>query len=271
MATVADGDSAAKVPKEAKAPKEAKKAKEAKEAKPAAAAAGSAKTESRSKTAKSDSTADKETPAAAAEAGDQQTQRRDRRQRGDQAFGASAASGASGAGAASLQAREPFLRRVLHIRKVARVNSGGKVRSVSALVVVGNQNGSAGYGMGRAEDGSSAIQKATAQAEKNMVFFDRLENRTIFSDIDHQFHHVRLKLFSARPGYGLVVNNYVHEVARCIGISDLGGKVHGSKNPMNVIKAAFEAFSSQKRPSDIAKIRGKKVVDVEMAYYGTKL
>lgn len=66
-----------------------------------------------------------------------------------------------------------------------------------------------------------------------------------------------------------MANNNIHEVMRCVGISDLYCKVQGSTNPMNVIKAAFAALDDQKDPSEIARMRGKKVVDVELAYYGT--
>ena len=67
-----------------------------------------------------------------------------------------------------------------------------------------------------------------------------------------------------------MANNNIHEVCRCIGISDLYCKVIGSQNPMNVIKGTFEALGSQKRPIDIARMRGQMVADVEMTYYGTK-
>ncbi|TPX69045.1 hypothetical protein SpCBS45565_g02643 [Spizellomyces sp. 'palustris'] len=161
-----------------------------------------------------------------------------------------------------------LMKRVLHIRRVARVNSGGKVRSVSALVVVGNGNGAAGYGEGRATDAAAAVQKATKNAEKNMTYFHRFNNRTIFSNIDFNWHKVQLQLRSAPPGYGVVASNHIHEICRCIGISDLGAKIWGSRNPMNVIKATFAALKQQQRPEDIARARGKRVVDVEMAYYG---
>ena len=93
-----------------------------------------------------------------------------------------------------------LLQRVLHVRRVARVNSGGKIRSVSALVAVGDQNGSAGYALGRGTDISTAVQKAVIKAEKNMQYFLRLDNRTIYSDIDHKFHRVNFKFKSAKPG-----------------------------------------------------------------------
>ena len=69
---------------------------------------------------------------------------------------------------------KPLLKRVLSIRKVARVNSGGKIRTTSALVVLGDRNGHAGYGMGRADDMAGAVQKATEIAKKNMRYYLRL-------------------------------------------------------------------------------------------------
>jgi ribosomal protein S5 len=71
--------------------------------------------------------------------------------------------------------------------------------------------------------------------------------------------------------YGLVANSTLHEVCRCIGLSDIGGKVRGSGNPMNVVKAAFEALGMQRRPDVLARMRGKRVVDVERMYYGRAL
>ncbi|KAJ3299396.1 T-complex protein 1 subunit beta [Borealophlyctis nickersoniae] len=161
-----------------------------------------------------------------------------------------------------------LIKRVLHVRRVSRVTKGGKVRTISALVVVGNGNGSAGYGEGRAADYAYAVQKATKIAERNMSFFHRFDNRTIFKNIDYDYHGVKLELKAATPGFGLVVNPKIYEVCRCIGISDLGGRLRGSRNPLNVVKGTFEALKQQKRPEEIAAARGKKVMDVELTYYG---
>ncbi len=65
-----------------------------------------------------------------------------------------------------------------------------------------------------------------------------------------------------------MANNYIHEVCRCVGISDLYCKVYGSKNPMNVVKATFDALHRQRTPEEVARLRGKRLVDVEMVYYG---
>lgn len=99
-----------------------------------------------------------------------------------------------------IKAKEPLLQRVLHIRKVARVNSGGKIRSTSALVVVGNMNGKAGFGLGKGQDSGSAILKAVEQAKKNMIDIPRLENRTIYSNIDFKFHKVNFRFYNSKPG-----------------------------------------------------------------------
>jgi small subunit ribosomal protein S5 len=96
-----------------------------------------------------------------------------------------------------------MLKRVLHVRKVSRQNSGGKQRTVSACVVVGDENGSAGLGMGRGVDTPQAISKAIKHAERNLILFPRLENRTLFSDVFLKFHCVRLELRSSKPGFGV--------------------------------------------------------------------
>jgi small subunit ribosomal protein S5 len=90
--------------------------------------------------------------------------------------------------------------RVLLIRKVARVTSGGKVRSTSALVIVGNQNGSAGYGIGRGADVLLAVEKATINAKKAMTWFPRFDNRTIYSDEKVKFHGTMFDMHTTVPG-----------------------------------------------------------------------
>ncbi|KAI8904323.1 ribosomal protein S5, C-terminal domain-containing protein [Gorgonomyces haynaldii] len=139
------------------------------------------------------------------------------------------------------------------------------------MVVVGDQHGNAGVGMGRGPDTPSAIRKATEIAQKKMVFVPRLDNRTIYSDVNMKFHNVNIELRSAKPGHGLVANNYIHEICRCAGIADLTAKVRGSLNPMNVVNATFAALLNQQNPQKIAQQRGKKLIDVEKTYYGSRL
>jgi ribosomal protein S5 len=129
-----------------------------------------------------------------------------------------------------------LIKRLIHVRKLSRATSGGKKRSVWALIIVGDENGTAGYGEGRANDPANAIAKATTNAIKDMSLVERLDNRTVFTDFDHTFQSVKLEIRTAAAGYGVVANNHIHEVCRCIGIRDVAVKIRGSTNPMNVVK-----------------------------------
>ncbi|KAI8140766.1 ribosomal protein S5, C-terminal domain-containing protein [Fennellomyces sp. T-0311] len=160
-----------------------------------------------------------------------------------------------------------LLKKTLVLKRVVNMNGKGKQPSMYALVVVGNGQGLAGYGEGKDEEPSRAIFKATNRAIKNLRFFERYDDRTISMDIEHKFHATKLELRSRPPGFGCRANHHIHEICRCIGIQDLSGKVRGSRKPMNVIKATFEALSNQKMPEDIAKMRGKKLADVQAVYY----
>ncbi|KAI8876183.1 ribosomal protein S5 domain 2-like protein [Backusella circina FSU 941] len=168
----------------------------------------------------------------------------------------------------SSKEQSELMKKALVIKRVVNMNGKGKQPSMYALVVVGNGNGLAGYGEGKDEEASRAVRKATNRAIKNMRYFDRYDNRTVAMDLTHKFHATTLELRARPPGFGIRTNHHVHEICRCIGIQDISAKVRGSTTPMNVIKATFEALSSQKLPEDIARMRGKKLADVQHVYYG---
>ncbi|KAF8929535.1 hypothetical protein EDD21DRAFT_366628 [Dissophora ornata] len=162
-----------------------------------------------------------------------------------------------------------FLKRALVIKRTSNMTTAGKIPSMYALVVVGNGRGIAGYGEGKDDEVARAVRKATNRAMRNLTAFDRYDDRTIYHDIDHKFHATKIQFRSRPPGFGNRCNHYIHEICSCIGILDISAKVWGSRNPMNVIKATFEALSyKQKLPEDIARGRGKRVVDVQHTYYG---
>ncbi len=162
----------------------------------------------------------------------------------------------------------PLVRRLLHIRNVSHTTINGKMRQTYAMVIVGDRNGHAGYGEGRSTDFNIAVKKAEEQAMKTMVSIDRLDNRTLYSDIEETVNSTTIKLYAACPGYGISANNNVNEIAQCFGISDLAAKVHGSSNPMNVVKATFKALAKAKLPDEIAQVRGRKVSEVTSTYFG---
>ncbi|KAG0350403.1 28S ribosomal protein S5, mitochondrial, partial [Gamsiella multidivaricata] len=162
-----------------------------------------------------------------------------------------------------------FIKRALVVKRTSNMTTAGKIPSMYALVVVGNGSGIAGYGEGKDDEVARAVRKATNRAMRNLTAFDRYDDRTIYHDIDHKFHATKIQFRSRPPGFGNRCNHYIHEICSCIGILDISAKVWGSRNPMNVIKATFEALGSkQKLPEDIARGRGKRVVDVQHTYYG---
>ena len=161
-----------------------------------------------------------------------------------------------------------LMKRLLVTRSIAKTTGGGKMRNVWCMVVVGDTHGSAGYGEGRSPDGANAVAKATALAIKNMIYIDRFDNRTTYSDFTHTYQHVTLDIKSCAAGHGIIANNYIHEVCRCFGVNDIAVKIRGSTNPMNVVKAIFDALTSQSTPKEIAQNRGMKISNVLNKYYG---
>ncbi|KAI8867366.1 ribosomal protein S5 domain 2-like protein [Ramicandelaber brevisporus] len=159
-------------------------------------------------------------------------------------------------------------KRVLHVHRTVNMTRKGKIQSMYAMVVVGNGNGLAGYGEGKNTDLAKAVQKAVMAAVKNMVPIPRYDARTIQHDIEHKFKATQLQMWAKRPGFGVRANPHVHEICKCAGIHDVAAKVHRSRNPMNVVKATFEALLAQRTPEEIARARGRKLTDVYKTYYG---
>lgn len=158
--------------------------------------------------------------------------------------------------------------KTLVLKTVKNQTSKGKIVSFYAMVCAGDGNGMLGIGEGKDPDEpGNAILKAHWQAVKNLVKVPRLEDRTIFGNIEHKYGASVVHLRSAPPGSGLRCNPMVFELAQCAGINDLSSKVYRSRNKMNVVKCTMEALLKQKTIDEIALERGKKVVDLRKVYY----
>lgn len=168
--------------------------------------------------------------------------------------------------------RKEYLRtlvaRPLIRKRVVNMRPQGKKSGFYALVVVGDRQGHVGIGEGRhAQMVSLAVAQAHWQAAKNLVYIPRFKERTIFGNVEIKQGAVNLQLRAARPGSGLRVNHIIYEICKVAGIKDLVGNVYGSRNPMNVAKAAIAALKDRQVLIDeIAANRGKRIVDVTSTY-----
>ncbi|KAI1940689.1 28S ribosomal protein S5, mitochondrial [Ophidiomyces ophidiicola] len=143
----------------------------------------------------------------------------------------------------------------------------GKIRKAYVLTIAGNGRGLLGIGEGKSEEHTEARVQAQYRAIRNMQPVLRYEDRTIYGDVKGKVGAVELKLMHRPPGFGLRCQHHIWEMCRVAGIHDLSAQVTRSRNPMNTVKATYQALMSQKNPEDIARARGKKLVDVRKVYY----
>lgn len=151
---------------------------------------------------------------------------------------------------------------VCSLRRVTRVTKGGKAMRFSALVVVGDEKGRVGYGLGRSVEVSEAVKKATKVAEKNMIHVPFKENRTIHHDISEEYCGAKVYLRSAKSGRGVIAGGSMRYIFEALGIKDIVCKSLGSSNPHNIVKATFKALENIQTPRKIAKLRGLTVAEL---------
>ncbi len=160
-----------------------------------------------------------------------------------------------------------LLTRTLISKRVVNQTPKGKIPSIYALAVCGNGAGLVGIGQGKHEEAGTASSKALRQAAKQMVVVPRHEGRTIFHAVEVHAHGVDLALRPRPPGFGVRTNHFLYEVCRCAGLADLSAKVRGSRNGMNVVKAFLHALQTQQRPDDLARARGRRLVDARRVFF----
>ena len=151
--------------------------------------------------------------------------------------------------------------RVIQINRVAKVVKGGRRFSFTALVVVGDGNGKVGIGYGKAKEVPAAIQKGIETARRGMEVVP-MAGQTVIHTVTGNHDAAKVLIKPAAPGTGVIAGGAVRQILEAAGIKDALAKSLGSPTHLNVAKATMNGLMSQRRPDEVAKLRGKKAEDI---------
>lgn len=154
--------------------------------------------------------------------------------------------------------------RLVAINRVTKVTKGGRAFSFAAIVVVGNEDGVIGWGLGKANEVTAAIAKGVEAAKKNLIRVP-IHKGTIPHEQSAKFGGSRILLRPASEGTGVKAGGAMRAVLESAGITDVLAKSKGSSNPHNLVKATIAALDEMRSPLDVAKSRG---VSVEKVFNG---
>ena len=154
--------------------------------------------------------------------------------------------------------------RLVAINRVTKVTKGGRAFSFAAIVVVGNEDGVIGWGLGKANEVTAAIAKGVEAAKKNLIRVPVFKG-TIPHEQSAKFGGSQIFLKPASEGTGVKAGGAMRAVLESAGIKDVLAKSKGSSNPHNLVKATIEALSEMRSPQEIAKVRG---ISVEKVFKG---
>ena len=151
--------------------------------------------------------------------------------------------------------------KLVTINRVSKTVKGGRVIKFAALVVVGNEKGVVGFGLGKTSEVPDAIRKAIEDAKKSLINVS-VKGTTIPHEIIGEFGAARVLLKPAAPGTGVIAGGSVRAVLEAAGIKDVRTKCLKSRNPKNVVTATYIALSNLKNADEVAKIRNKSVQEI---------
>lgn len=153
-------------------------------------------------------------------------------------------------------------KKLIVVNRVSKTVKGGRNMRFAALMVVGDEKGNVGCGMGKANEVPEAIEKATAQAKKNMIRVPMVET-SIPHEVIGKFGRGTVLMMPASAGTGVIAGGPVRAVMEACGIKDIRTKSHGTSNPINCVKAVIEGLKSLRTVEQVAQLRGKTVEEIE--------
>ena len=159
--------------------------------------------------------------------------------------------------------REPseFVEKLVSLNRVSKTVKGGRIFKFAALMVVGDEKGRVGFGLGKASEVPEAIRKGIEDAKKNMITVS-LSGTTIPHEVIGEFGAGRVLMKPASAGTGVIAGGPVRAVMEAIGIKDIRTKCLRSNNPQNVVSATFEGLKALRTPEEVARVRGKSVGEI---------
>ena len=148
------------------------------------------------------------------------------------------------------------------VNRVSKTVKGGRIQRFAALMIVGDENGHVGYGLGKAAEVPEAIRKGIEDAKKNMIEVS-LKDTTIPHEVLGEYGAGKVLLKPAAKGTGIIAGKTVRIVLELAGIKNIRSKCLRSNNPVNVVRATFEGLRSLRTADQVAKTRGITVEQVK--------
>ena len=154
--------------------------------------------------------------------------------------------------------------KLVAVNRVTKVTKGGRAFGFAAIVVVGDEKGVVGHGLGKAKEVSDAVTKSIDDAKKNLVKVP-VHRGTVPHEQEGKFGGARVFLKPAAPGTGVIAGGAMRAVLESVGVHNVLGKSQGSSNPHNVVKATLDALSKMRDAEAVARQRG---IDLDKVFNG---
>ncbi|MCP4993249.1 MAG: 30S ribosomal protein S5 [Gammaproteobacteria bacterium] len=156
---------------------------------------------------------------------------------------------------------DDLIEKLINVNRVAKVVKGGRVFGFTALVVVGDGNGSVGFGTGKAREVPIAIQKAMEDARRNMRSC-KLNDGTLQYPMIGRHGAAKVYMQPASEGTGIIAGGAMRAVCEAVGVQNVLAKCIGTNNPINVVRATINALTEMTDPETVAAKRGKTVEEI---------